>query len=98
LLPWLLWLTARCQPAFGIAGAFVASSTIMIATTYGVGHFGDAAVPMAQRVPGAQLAMMMITTFTLVLAVLFAQRKEAQESLAKERAMLARLYEVGSRL
>jgi len=30
--------------------------------------------------------------------VLFAQRKKAEESLAKERAMLARLHEVSSRL
>jgi PAS domain S-box-containing protein len=33
-----------------------------------------------------------------VLAVLFAQRKKAEESLAKERAMLARLHDVSSRL
>src|SRR5262249_39892391 len=36
--------------------------------------------------------------FTLVLTVLFTQRKEAEDRLAKERAMLARLHEVSSRL
>jgi PAS domain S-box-containing protein len=98
VLPLLLWLTARCQPIFGMAGAFLASAGIISATTFGVGRFGDAAVPLAHRVAGAQSAMMVVTLFTLVLAVLFAQRKKAEGSLAKERAMLARLHEVGSRL
>jgi integral membrane sensor domain MASE1 len=98
VLPLLLWLTARCSPAFGIAGAFVASTAVILATTFGIGRFGDAAVPVMQRVAGAQLAMMTVTLFTLVLAVLFAQRKEAEDRLAKERAMLARLHEISSRL
>jgi PAS domain S-box-containing protein len=98
VLPLLLWLTARCHPAFGIAGAFVASTEIILATTFGIGRFGDAAVPITQRVAGAQLAMMTVTLFTLVLAVLFAQRKVAEDRLVKERAMLARLHAVGTRL
>ena len=98
VLPLLLWLTARCQPAFGIAGAFVASAEIILATTFGIGRFGDAAVPVAHRVAGAQLAMMTVTLFTLVLAVLFTQRKEVEGRLARERAMLARLHDVGTRL
>jgi len=98
VLPLLLWVTARCQPTFAIAGAFFASVAIICATTFGIGRFGDAAVPVMQRVTGAQLAMMTITLFTLVLTVLFAQRAEAEKSLAKERVMLARLHEVGSRL
>jgi len=98
VLPLLLWLTARCQSTFAIAGAFLASAAIICAITFGIGRFGDAAVPVMQRVTGAQLAIMTVTISTLVLAVLFAQRKKAEESLEKERAMLARLHEVGSRL
>jgi PAS domain S-box-containing protein len=98
VLPLLLWLTARCQPTFGIAGAFLASVGIISGITFGAGRFRDAAVPIVERVKGAQLAMMVVTRFTLVLAVLFAQRKKAEGSLAKERAMLARLHEVGTRL
>jgi integral membrane sensor domain MASE1 len=37
VLPLLLWLTARCQPAFGIAGASFASVAIILATTFGTG-------------------------------------------------------------
>src|SRR5262249_33694616 len=89
----------------GIAGAFVASITVICATTFGMGRFGDASVSITERVKGAQVAITMVTLYTLVLAALFAQRKEAEEGLreskallAKERAMLARLHEVGSRL
>ena len=105
VLPLLLWLTARCQPTFGIAGAFLASVSIIYATTFGIGRFGDAAVPIIERVKGAQVATMTVTIFTLVLTALFAQRKEAEEGLresegrlAKKSAALASLHEVGSRL
>jgi len=104
LLP-LLWLTARCRPAFGLAGAFIASVSVILATTFGIGRFGDAAVPLLERVQGAQMAIVTVTVYTLVLIALFAQRKEAEdglreskELLAKERAMLARLHDVSSQL
>ena len=42
--------------------------------------------------------MMTLTLFTLVLAVLFAQRKEAERQLAKKSTALARLHEISSRL
>jgi PAS domain S-box-containing protein len=98
VLPLLLWLAARCQLTFGIAGAFFASITIILGVTFGVGRFGDEAVPFMERIRGAQVATTVVTLFTLVLGVLFAQRKMAEDGLAKERAMLARLHEVGTRL
>jgi PAS domain S-box-containing protein len=67
VLPLLLWLVARCQPAFGIAGAFIASGAVIFATTFGLGHFGDAAFPILERVKGAQVATTMVTLYTLVL-------------------------------
>lgn len=105
VLPLLLWLTARCPPAFGSAGAFIASAAVMVATTFGVGRFGDAAVPIMERVKGAQAAMITVTLYTLVLVALFAQRKKTEEvlrerenQLAKKSAALARLHQVGTRL
>jgi PAS domain S-box-containing protein len=105
VLPLLLWLTARCPPALGIAGAFIASVAVIFATTFGVGRFGDAAVPIIERVRGAQVATTMVTIYTLVLTALFAQRKEGEERLrdseqrlAKKSAALARLHDIGSRL
>jgi len=105
VLPLLLWLTARCPPAFGRAGAFIASAAIILATTFGVGRFGDAAVPLMERVRGAQTAVMTVTLYTLILIALFAQRKEAEKGLRdseaqleKKSAALARLHEISSQL
>ena len=105
VMPMLLWLTARFPPPFAIAGAFAASITVILATTFGVGRFGDAAVPIMERIKGAQAAVITVTLYTLALVALFTQRKdveqslrESQRQLAKERSMLARLHEVGARL
>jgi integral membrane sensor domain MASE1 len=49
VLPPLLWLAARCPPVFAIAGAFAASMIVICATIYGVGRFGDAAIPIIER-------------------------------------------------
>ena len=105
VLPLLLWLTARCPPAFGRAGAFIASAAVILATTFAVGRFGDAAVPLMEHVRGAQTAMTTVTLFTLVLIALFAQRKEAEKELreseaqlAKKSAALTRLHEISSQL
>jgi PAS domain S-box-containing protein len=98
VLPLLLWLIARCPPIFGIAGAFVASLTVIYATTFGVGHFGNADVPIVERVSGAQVVITMVTLYTLVLSALFAQRRESETQLAKKGAALTRLHEISSRL
>jgi integral membrane sensor domain MASE1 len=105
VMPLLLWLTARCPRGFGTAGAFIAAAAVILATTFGLGRFGDAAVPLMARVRGAQAAVTTVTLYTLVLIALFAQRKEAEQELreserqlTKKSAALARLHEVGSRL
>ncbi len=98
VLPLLLWLVARCEPAFGIAGAFIVSLSVIWATTFGIGHFGDAALPIGERVSGAQVVIVMVTLYTLVLAALFAQRSESEAHLAKKSAALARLHEISTRL
>jgi len=98
VLPLLLWLVARGEPAFGIVGAFIVSFTVVWATTFGIGHFGDTAVPIGERVGGAQVVIVSVTLYTLVLAALFARRRESEAQLAKKSAALAGLHEVGSRL
>ena len=45
-LPPLLWLAARCPPVFAIAGTFAACMMVIGATIYGIGHYGDAAIPV----------------------------------------------------
>ena len=81
VLPFLLWLTARCRPAFAIAGAFVASAAVLFGTTFGIGRFGDASIAIAERVKGAQAAMTVVTLYTLILTALFAERRRNEAAL-----------------
>jgi len=79
-LPLLLWLAARSPPALAIVGAFCASLAVICATNFGLGRFGDAAVPIMERVKGAQVAVTMVTIYTLVLSALFAERRGREDS------------------
>jgi PAS domain S-box-containing protein len=81
ILPPLLWLAARHQPAFAIAGASLASSAVVCAATFGLGRFGDAAVPIMDRVQGAQAIVMTLMISTLVLTALFTELKLGNELL-----------------
>src|SRR5262245_1387797 len=83
VLPLLLWVTARCRPAFAIAGAFVVSVTVLFGTTFGIGRFGDPSIAIMERVKGAQAAMTMVTLYTLILTALFAERRR-NEAVLKE--------------
>jgi PAS domain S-box-containing protein len=92
-LPPLLWLAARCQPAFAIAGASMASSAVICATTFGIGRFGDPAVPMMDRVYGAQAIVITLMVSTLVLTVLFEGLKRSNERLRLKEAGFHQLLE-----
>ena len=91
IFPPLLWLAARHQPAFAIAGASIASSAVICATTFGVGRFGDAAVPILDRVHGAQAIVMTLMISTLVLTALFTELKLGNELLRIKEASFRQL-------
>jgi len=80
-LPLLLWLAARYPPTLAIAAAFVLSILVICATVFGIGHFGDPAIPLMERVQGAQLTVAMTTALTLVLVALFAERRQKEAAL-----------------
>ena len=65
VLPLLLWLAARSDPTFAIAGAFFASGAVICATNFGIGRFGEAVIPLFERAKGAQAAVMTVTAYTL---------------------------------
>jgi PAS domain S-box-containing protein len=93
MLPLLLWLAARHQPSFAIVGAGIASSAVVCATTFGIGRFGDAAVPIMDRVHGAQALVMTLMVSTLILTALFAALKRSNELLRIKEASFRRLLE-----
>jgi two-component sensor histidine kinase len=81
VFPLLLWLTARCHPIFAIAAAFIWSITVIWATIFGVGQFGDVGVPLSERVDGAQISVTIVTFCTLVLSALFTERRRNEAVL-----------------
>lgn len=83
VLPFLLWLTARGQPAWGIAGAFIAASAVLLGMTFGAGRFGDASVAITERIKGAQAAMTVVTIYTLVLSALFTEKRHTEAALKR---------------
>src|SRR6516225_576407 len=90
LFPILLWLAARCRPAFSAAGAFVVSITIVWTTVLGIGFFGDPSFPITERVMGAQTSILVVALSAYVLAALFAERRESAARLTRSYTMLQR--------
>jgi peptidoglycan/LPS O-acetylase OafA/YrhL len=76
VFPLLLWLSARCQPVFAAAAAFIVALTIVWTTTFGIGYFGDPGLPIDERIEGAQASILTTSLCTLVLAALFAERRQ----------------------
>jgi len=58
LFPILLWLAARYRPVFAAAAAFVVSLTVVWAITSDIGHFGDPAVPIGDRILDPQAGIL----------------------------------------
>jgi signal transduction histidine kinase len=85
LFPILLWLAARCRPAFSAAGAFMVSMTIVWTTVLGIGFFGDSSFSITERVMGAQASILVVALSAYVLAALFAERRESAALLTRQR-------------
>ena len=88
LFPLLFWLAARCRPVFAAAGAFIVSLTIVWATTLGMGHFGDTAAPIYERILEAQAVILVVALVAFVLAALFSERRESEARLAHANLLL----------
>ncbi|SEB97089.1 Histidine kinase-, DNA gyrase B-, and HSP90-like ATPase [Rhizobiales bacterium GAS188] len=90
LFPMLLLLAARYRPVMASAGAFMVSFTVVLTTIFGIGHFGDARIPIEDRILQAQAVIVIVALFALVLAALFAGRRESEARLTRSNTMLQR--------
>jgi signal transduction histidine kinase len=90
LFPMLLWVAARCRPVFAAAGAFIVSLTVVWATIFGIGHFGDPSFTQEVLILQAQAVILVVTIGAFVLAALFAERQEHETVLMNSEARLAR--------
>jgi PAS domain S-box-containing protein len=96
LFPLLLWLTARCRPVFAAAAAFIVTLTIVWTTTFGIGIFGDARFPIAERILWAQAAILAVALCAFVLAALFAERRQHERELTESAARLQEALTAGA--
>jgi signal transduction histidine kinase len=90
VFPIVLWLAARCRPVFAAAGAFIVSLTVVWATIFGIGHFGDTVLPLDDRILQAQAVILVVTLGAFVLAALFSERRQHEIVLMNGEARLAR--------
>jgi PAS domain S-box-containing protein len=96
LFPLLLWLAARCRPVFAAAAAFIVALTIVWTTTFGIGHFGDSSLPIADRVLAAQASILAVSLCAFVLAALFAERRQHEAALTEGAARLQEALTAGA--
>jgi len=96
LFPLLLWLAARCRPVFAAAAAFIVALSIVWTTTFGIGHFGDARVPIEDRIPAAQAAILAVSLCALTVAALFAERRRSEAALKEGEARLQEALAAGA--
>jgi PAS domain S-box-containing protein len=94
--PLLLWLAARCTPVFAAAAAFIVALTIVWATTFGIGMFGDVSFPIAERIFAAQAGIVAVSLCAYVLAALFAERRQHEAVLTESEARLQEALTAGA--
>ncbi len=90
LFPLLLWPAARCRPVFAAAAVFIVALTIVWTATFGIGIFGDANFPIAERIITAQAGILAVSLCALVLAALFSERRESEARLVHSNMALQR--------
>jgi PAS domain S-box-containing protein len=96
LSPILLWITARCQPVFAAAAAFLVTFTIVWTITFGIGNFGDAALPIGNRVLGNQGTISVFALCAYILAALFAERRQHEAMIAESESRLQEALTAGA--
>jgi PAS domain S-box-containing protein len=88
LFPILLWLAVRCRPGFADAAVLFVSLTIIWAITFDISHFRILALPIGDRILGAQAAILSVAFCAYVLAALFAERRQHAIGLEESEARL----------
>jgi len=96
LFPLLLWIAARCRPVFSAAAAFIVTIAIVWTTTFGIGHFGDPGLPVADRVLAARAGILVVALCAYVLGALFAERRQHEAALSESEARLREALTAGA--
>jgi PAS domain S-box-containing protein len=96
LFPILLWLAVRCRPGFAAAAVFIVSLAIIWAMTFGSIHFRILAIPIGDRITGAQAAILIVALCEYFLAALLAERRRHTGALEESKALLQEALTAGA--
>jgi len=88
VLPMFLWVAARCRPPFTAAATSIVSFAIVWAATFGLGMFRTQTLSIIDRVLSAQVDILMFSLCGLILAALFAERRQHEARLEESEARL----------
>lgn len=80
LLPLLLWISARCRPAFISAAVFAICVTISGALIFRLGPFGEVRPSELYSSFATRTAVLGAAIFSYVFAALFAERRQGEET------------------
>ena len=96
LFPVVLWVAARCPPAFASAAVFIVSLIVIATITFKLGHFGITAPSKADSILSAQFTILGTALCALILSALFAERRQHETVLAGSEARLQEALAVGA--
>jgi two-component sensor histidine kinase/integral membrane sensor domain MASE1 len=99
IFPFLLWCGARCSPLPNAFLSFIVAMIAIASIAVGLGPFSSLTWPISRRLFAVQNFAVVVSAGTLLLSILFAERRdrEAQLTSALE-AQKALLYEVNHRV
>ncbi len=91
LFPMQLWMAARCRAVFAAAGIALLGLLIVWSAISGFGRFGDASVPLADRVIAAQIALTIIALCSLMLVSVVVERRTVEADLRASEERFSKL-------
>jgi len=93
--PLFVWIAARVRAAFTAVATFMCAITIVWTTIFGIGLFGDARLPLEERVLSAQATILATSFGALVLAALFSERRTHELALLERELRLEEALRAG---
>ena len=73
-------LAAHCRPVFAAAAALILGCAVVWTTTFGIGELGEIS-SLPDRAHAARATLLALSSYTLVLAALFAERRHSEAAL-----------------
>lgn len=99
IFPFLLWCGARCSPLPNAILSFVVAMIAIASIAIGLGPFSSLTWPIARRLFAVQNLVLVVSAGTLLLSILFAERRDREAQLASAlETKNALLYEVNHRV